>query len=96
MSDQIHLLVVYDVTNDRRRTRLAKALGYYLDRVQFSVFEGTMNPGRFPLLIDAIKLEIDPGEDNVRVYRLCKRCVGVAMVEGVATWIPGPEEDHIL
>ena len=96
MSGNVHILVVYDVTSDRRRARLARSLSYYLDRVQFSVFEGVMPAGRLPLLVDAIKGDIDANQDNVRVYRLCARCAMSARVEGVASWFPGPEEDQVV
>ena len=33
-----HLLVCYDIPDDRRRSAVAKILGSYGDRVQYSVF----------------------------------------------------------
>lgn len=39
ISDKVHrYLVAYDVSSDSRRTRLAKALESYGDRIQYSVF----------------------------------------------------------
>jgi CRISPR-associated protein Cas2 len=38
------VLLIYDITNDRARTKVADAcLDYGLDRVQFSAFSGELN-----------------------------------------------------
>ena len=36
----MHLIVTYDIIDDRNRTKLAKALEGFLNRVQKSIFEG--------------------------------------------------------
>ena len=40
----MHTLVVYDISNDRRRTKIADVcLDYGLDRIQMSAFMGQLN-----------------------------------------------------
>lgn len=40
----MHLMLIYDITNDRIRTKVADAcLDYGLDRIQFSAFYGRLS-----------------------------------------------------
>jgi len=40
----MHVLLVYDIEEDKRRTKIADAcLDYGLDRIQFSAFTGMLN-----------------------------------------------------
>ena len=58
-------LVAYDVSDDRRRLRLAKKLGSYGDRVQFSVFVIDVRPAKLVRLrADLVRL-MNPEEDSV-------------------------------
>lgn len=76
------LLVAYDITDDRRRTRVTKLLARHGRRVQYSVF----------VLPDAtaeeIAAEVTPlileKEDNVRIHPLCATCGGKTVMLGVA------------
>ncbi|MEG1553255.1 MAG: CRISPR-associated endonuclease Cas2 [Kiritimatiellia bacterium] len=49
------LLVIYDITSDRLRTRFAKFLTQYGRRIQFSVFE-ILNS---PRILENIRVEIN-------------------------------------
>lgn len=80
----MYLVVTYDVTSNRRRTKLADALEDFLGRVQKSVFEGELEDWRMPELRRIVMKHIDPGRDNVRIYRLCVRCRGGVEMMGVA------------
>jgi CRISPR-associated protein Cas2 len=67
-------VVCYDVTDDRRRTRLARALAAYGRRVQYSVFEASLDRALFDKLVCEVKSLIDARSDRVTVYRLCAAC----------------------
>jgi len=67
-------LVSYDIPNDRRRTRLAKALKDYGDRVQYSVFECILDNRLLEGMKKKISDLIDESEDSVRIYDLCAGC----------------------
>lgn len=58
-------LIAYDITDDRRRNRLANILASYGDRIQYSVFVADLKPARFVRLHDAIRTLIKPREDSV-------------------------------
>lgn len=79
----MHLLIAYDIADNRRRNRLAKGLCGFLERVQFSVFEGEIPDQRLEKLLTLIDTEIDPVEDSVRIYRLCKRCELALEIKGL-------------
>ncbi|MDO5076190.1 CRISPR-associated endonuclease Cas2 [Corynebacterium sp.] len=63
--DTRRILIAYDVPDDRRRTRLAKALSTYGDRIQYSVFVTDMIPAKTIRLKDKIRDLIDESEDSV-------------------------------
>ncbi len=58
-------VIAYDVHDDRRRSRVAKKLQSYGDRVQFSVFVVDVRAARFQRLRGALVQLIEPDEDSV-------------------------------
>lgn len=91
-----HLVVAYDVTDDRARARLAKYLSGYFDRVQKSVFEGEIDDDkRARLAAEAARL-IDQEQDTVRVYALCARCCAATEIVGTGTFVEPDDGDVIL
>lgn len=63
-------LVTYDVVDDRRRARLAKALGTFGDRVQYSVFVVDAAPVRIGRMRRRISELIEPAQDSVLICDL--------------------------
>ncbi len=71
----MEVLVTYDVSTDtaagrRRLRRVAKVCEAHGQRVQKSVFECIVNSMEFEQLMHRLQLEIDIGEDSLRIYRL--------------------------
>jgi CRISPR-associated protein Cas2 len=93
---RVHLVVSYDVVADRRRARLAKRLAGYLQRVQFSVFEGEVPENEVQRLLDEARDALDLSEDSLRVYHLCRACEGRSEILGTAPAWPSPDEDEVL
>ena len=58
-------LIAYDLPDDRRRTKLAKILGKYGDRLQFSVFVVDVSPARLLRLKDEITEVLSLNDDSV-------------------------------
>lgn len=58
-------LIAYDVVDDKRRTRIAKKLQSYGDRLQFSVFWVQVSPAKFIRLKAALYELIDRTQDSV-------------------------------
>ena len=69
-------VISYDIPSDHRRNQLAKVLKGFGSRVQYSVFEAHLNKRQFEELKRAVAGLIDPAEDSVRYYPLCKTCAG--------------------
>ena len=75
-------LICYDIVDDRRRSKLAKFLLDYGQRVQYSVFECDLTKKVLDVVIEGIIKCVSDDEDNVRVYRLCAECVASVQVFG--------------
>lgn len=69
--------VCYDLSDDKRRTRIAKTLLEYGERVQYSVFEiSVKNPQQLETLKQRLRTIAEGAEDpvDIRFYRLCQDC----------------------
>jgi CRISPR-associated protein Cas2 len=67
-------LVSYDIPDDGRRTKLAKALKDFGDRVHYSVFECLLDILHFDKMLVKIGELVDEEDDSVRIYTLCANC----------------------
>ena len=74
MTTQQLTLIVYDISNDKRRTKLHTILLNYGTPVQYSVFECHLNKKNLSKLKSAIAKVIRKRKDNVRYYFLCSEC----------------------
>ncbi len=92
----MYVLVCYDVVCDRRRARLLRRLKDYLSHVQKSVFEGEITETRLLEMRRMIQEETDPGEDSVRCYRLCQRCVPATEVMGLGIYVERGDRDEVI
>ena len=77
------MIISYDVTDNRRRTKLAKELENYGMRVQYSVFEGDLDDLKLDEMCKAISGIINESEDGIRIYRLCEKCMKTIRIIGV-------------
>jgi CRISPR-associated protein Cas2 len=84
-------VVTYDIIDDRRRNRMAKALKDYGGRVQYSVFECLMGPKELAKLKERIAGIIDASEDSVRIYSLCGGCESYIEIFGTGGRTEDPE-----
>jgi CRISPR-associated protein Cas2 len=87
MPDKTLHLVVYDIPDDRRRTKLHDRLLDYGSPVQYSVFECLVDADGLKKMQRAILKTISKRRDHVRIYRLCGACAGKVWVQR-----PGAEE----
>jgi len=68
-------LVSYDIPVDRRRQHVAKLLEGYGFRVQYSVFECELTIALIEEVKERLGALIQPEEDSIRIYPLCRTCV---------------------
>lgn len=72
----MYVAVTYDISDDRRRTKLHKRLKDFGVPVQYSVFECDLEPSDVRALKATVAKVIKPQEDHVRYYHLCAECAG--------------------
>lgn len=63
------VLVIYDISDNKRRLALAKKLEKYGFRVQKSAFEAVLTKKLYRAMIQDIQCVIE-SEDDIRIYRL--------------------------
>ena len=70
-------IVTYDISNDKRRTKLSDILEGYGVRVNYSVFEIELSEAKREKLLYEIELKklINKKYDSLRFYHLCENCV---------------------
>ena len=85
-------VIAYDISDDRRRTRLAHALEQWGNRVQYSVFECELTGRELVALLADVEAIATLALDRVRIYRLCAGCAAEAVTLGLH---PAPFEPDV-
>lgn len=88
------VLVVYDIRDDKRRTKLSKFLEGYGRRVQLSVFECFLSLEEMRQLHERVQKRVKLEEDNVRFYWISREAVSRVLTIGSET--PEPEATHYV
>jgi CRISPR-associated protein Cas2 len=70
----MHMVVAYDIPDDKRRTKIHKALKSYGQWMQFSLFECNLTETQYAKLRNRLSQLIKPEQDSVRFYFLCACC----------------------
>lgn len=84
MEGKLMLYVIsYDISVDKRRSKLARLLEGFGQRVQWSVFECDLSQAQYTELQRKIAriLKHDEG-DSLRTYRLCAPCSEQLLIQG--------------
>ena len=87
----MRFLVSYDVSDDKRRTRLSKALRDFGNRVQYSVFECEVGKNDLECLKERAKGIVDPLADSVRIYAICAACENLIEIIGTGEVLEDPD-----
>ena len=78
-------IVAYDISDDRRRARVAAVLQAYGDRIQRSVFVCTLEAGLLAEVRSRMADIINPDTDSVYVFRQCAACWEAMGIHGQAS-----------
>lgn len=89
-------LVTYDIPDDKRRTKLAKMLKDYGQRVQYSVFECNMNLKLLKSLTERALKILDKGEDSLRLYELTDLQKQSVVIMGLGKVIEDDKDAYIV
>lgn len=88
-----HYVIAYDIADDKRRTRIVKALKGVGHRVQYSLFEAELSEESLIRLRMAVGRIIKASEDSVIYYPRCGHCRDAALRDGVSR-DPLADEDY--
>ena len=77
-------IVAYDISSNRRRTRVAKALQSWGYRIQESVFQLRLDAAGLNAMRARLAALINEAEDVVHIYPLCSTCAERAEILGAA------------
>jgi CRISPR-associated protein Cas2 len=83
--EKMRCLVVYDISDDKKRTRVADVcLDYGLDRIQYSAFLGSLSSGCQEELMMKLKKVLGRAAGNIQLFPLCARdWQGRLMIENI-------------
>jgi CRISPR-associated protein Cas2 len=71
---EVSVVLIYDIENDRLRTRIADAcMDYGLERIQFSAFFEKMNRNRRQELALRLRNELGNESGRVRIIPVCEQ-----------------------
>lgn len=75
-------LVCYDISDNRTRRYVEKALLSHGVRVQYSVFECMLTQHQLSRLRYSLQKKIDPETDALHYFHLCKHCKTKRFAQG--------------
>lgn len=67
--DKVFILIIYDITDNKKRNKFAKFLQGYGNRVQKSAFEARISRKKYTQLLSKVPAYVAK-EDSVRIYRI--------------------------
>lgn len=78
------VVIAYDVSEDRRRARVAGLLQKYGDRIQYSVFVCRVPEEDLDALVEQSRSLIDDRTDSIYALHQCADCWGKVTTVGQA------------
>ncbi len=76
------VLVSYDISDNKRRQRVAKLLEGFGVRVLESVFECDLTQAQWAKLEKKLRRRLVDGQDRFRIYFLCETCTAKTQIIG--------------
>ncbi len=92
----MHMLAIYDISDNKRLNQVAKILKGVGTRVQKSKFEIDVTKTQFKSLQTKIADIIDPEEDGVKYIPLCPKCRGKIEIIGLGKYIDQDEDFYVF
>ena len=89
----MYVVVCYDISDNRRRTRLHETLLGYGDPVQESVFECDLTAKQFQQMRARTRRFTKKKGESIRYYLMCGACQRRTQVEGTALVEAGQPRD---
>jgi CRISPR-associated protein Cas2 len=76
------ILLTYDISDNKTRTRLHKFLKEFGLNTQKSVFECDVDDIGLKKIRRYVVENLDPENDSVRIYKVCSRCIRKVIISG--------------
>ena len=89
-------VIAYDIPDDKRRNKVARALEGHGERVQYSVFECQLTDRQFGELWKELKSLTEAKKDSLRAYRLCATCATWVKTSGQAVQVEQVPEVYVV
>lgn len=84
-------LIAYDISNNKRRTKIHKTLSGFGEWTQYSFFECFLDDKELILLEHHLRTILNEQEDNLRIYHICASCQPKTQTIGSSP----PAEKHV-
>ena len=84
-------LIAYDISSDKRRTKIHKTLCGFGQWTQFSFFECFLSDKEMVALRHRLDKILKADEDNLRIYQVCSACQAKTETIGSSP----PQEDKV-
>ena len=68
------IVIAYDISETKRRNKVAKLLRQYGSPINLSVFECMITEAQLISIREQISKMIDPRQDKIVYYRMCLNC----------------------
>ncbi len=78
----MNVVIIYDISDNKTRTRFHHLLKNLGINVQKSVFECDINEYELVEIRRFCKRHLDMDTDSVRIYKICSQCMSKASVQG--------------
>ncbi len=85
-------MIAYDISDDRRRTKVHKTLSGFGKWTQYSLFECYLTDKELVALRGKLDDLLEPDEDSVRFYHICSACEAKVVTIGSEA----PKEETIF
>ncbi len=72
----MYVVISYDISEDKRRTKIHNILKSYGEWVQYSIFECELTETQYAKLRHRLSKLIKGDTDNIRFYFMCRCCQG--------------------
>ena len=89
-------IISYDIGEPKRLNRVRKFLVDYGEGVQKSVFECWLTESEIEKVINGLMQLIDPKEDRVRIYKLCRECIKKVEFSGIDDAFTEEPPDEVI
>ncbi|HRS82074.1 MAG TPA: CRISPR-associated endonuclease Cas2 [Smithellaceae bacterium] len=91
----MNMIVAYDITDEKRLTRVAKVMLDYGIRVQKSIFEISATNTIFQEMKRRVEKIIVAEQDGVKYFPLCERCAGTVEIIGQGQFTDPDSEYYV-